>query len=368
MKHPILLRLAGFGFSTSVFFLAITAATVSVFGTPTALKSTLDKSGVYDSTVKQIAEEATDAATTNNDLGVSADTVKRAATDSFSATAVQTDIEKTIDSTYAWLDGSTERPNITLDLTPYVSRFTQSVGDQAAQRAKGLPPCTLEEVKKLDPNNINLSTISCLPPGVSPTSVQSAVVDKLVGSNEFLKDPVLTTDSLPKDAEGKTAIDRAHNVPTAFQWSLRAPRIFAGLALVCVVITIALTYRINEWRPAVRRLAKALPTVGIFLGITAVVTRLLFSHFTKPDGLVTKLAGGDFKDAIIAFMNSLQLLYTDKLIAFAAIYLIIGVLVLVAMRFIKSTPESGTPSAGPPDLPGTPSKTPITIQTGRGEL
>jgi len=357
MKHLILLRMAGVGFSTGIFFLAITTATVLVFGTPTALKSALDESGMYGSTAKQISQEAADAALSDNDLKLDKSAVEKAAATSFSTEAVQADIERSIDSTYDWLDGTTEKPNITLDLTPYVNRFTQSVGNQAALRVKGLPPCTAEQARTLMLTDIDVSTMPCLPPGINITNVQSAAIDKLVASNEFLRDPVLTTDSLPKDAAGETAIDRAHNIPTAFQWSIRAPRIFAGLALVSAVVIIALTYR-TDWKLGVRRLARPLLGTAVTLAVVVVIAKLLFGVFTKGDGLAAKLAGGGFKDSVIIFADSLMQLYTAKLLLFIIIYAIAGAVALIAVRFIKPISPNGSLTSTS-TLPGAPPRPPI---------
>jgi hypothetical protein len=346
MKHPILVRLAAFGFSTSILLLALTAASTMVFGTPQAIKSALRDSGAYKSASEQLAKKAGDMAASESDskpegdLQLDREAVSQAAASSFTDKAIQTNAEQAIDATYSWLDGKTAKPEIKLDLQPYINSFTQSLGDRAVQQAQSLPLCTPEQLRQIDPNNIDVFNLPCLPPGVNLNTTKDQAIAKAAESNEFLKEPVISVDSLPKDTAGKTAVDRAENVPTLYQWSMRAPLILAVLALLSAAVIVLLLR--PDWRLVIRKLARPLFGTGIALVILVVVARLFFSYVSKPEGLASKLAGGDFKDVILTFMSSLQQAYTDKLLNFGIAYLIVGLVALVALRIVKQHGGSAT--------------------------
>lgn len=339
MKHPFLVRLASFGFSTSILLLALTAASVMTFGTPQAIKTALRDSGAYQSASDQLAKKASDMTASEPDsksegnLQVDKEAVSQAASSSFSAKAIETNAEQAIDATYGWLGGKTAKPDIKLDLQPYINSFTQSLGDQAIQRAQSLPLCTPEQLRQIDPNNIDVFNLPCLPPGVDLNTAKDQAIAKATESNEFLQKPIVSVDSLPKDAAGKTAVDRAENVPTLYQWSMRAPWILAVLAALSAA-TIILLIR-PDWRLAIRKLARPLFGTGIALVVLVFVARFFFSYVSKPEGIASRLAGGDFKDVILTFMSSLQQAYTGKLLNFGIAYLLIGSVALIALRIVK---------------------------------
>jgi hypothetical protein len=339
MKHPLLLRLASYGFSTGIFFLAITASTVFVLGTSDALKSALHDSGVYDSIAKQVAKQVTDNTVSDGGLPLDTAEVQAAATASFSSKTIETDAEKVIDGSYDWLEGKTEEPEITIDLKPYVDSYTQKVSDQVAQHAQALPPCTTEQLSTLALNTNNIADIPCLPPGVSVATIQGLAVDKLLASNDFLKDPVISTDSLPTDKDGQTVVDRAKSLPLLFQLSVRSTWFFVVITIISALGIVLLTR--GMWKLGAKRLGRPLLVTGCTLLVLALATRLVFSRATQPDGIVSRLAGGDFKDSIISIVNSLQRLYTGRILLFAVIYIVIGIVLLILVRLIK-TPLADT--------------------------
>jgi hypothetical protein len=336
MKHTFLLRLAGLGFSTAILFLAITAAIAQVFGTPQALKTALQQSGAYDTASQQLASKAGEATASEAGEGLPLDKadVSQAAAENFSAKAIQTNAEEVIDGSYGWLEGKTDKPDITIDLSPYIAGFTQSVGDQAVQRVQGLPACTPEQLRQLDPNNIDVFNLPCMPPGVNLATAKEQAITQATKSNEFLQDPVITTDSLPKDAEGKTAIDNLAYVPQIFQWTMRAPWIFAAIAALSAVAIMLITK--PEWQAGIRKLARTLFVTGLILTLFILLTRLLFNYLTRPDGTASKLAGGDFKDVILAFARSLEQAFNNNLLVFGIVYILAGVAGLTTLRFLKS--------------------------------
>jgi hypothetical protein len=331
MKHNFSVRLAAYGFRIGALFLAITIAAVLVFGTPDALKQALHESGAYNAAADTVAKQATKS----TELA-SADT---AAKDSFTPQAVRTTSEQNIDHIYDWLEGKTAKPEIKIDLQPYIGSFTRSLDGQATQKAASLPVCTAAQLQTLDLRNINPLDLPCLPPGVNVANAKDQAVNQAVASNDFLQNPVLTADSLPKDVQGKTIIDRAANAPATYQWLMRAPWLFGALALVSAAATLLL-WR-SDWRQAVRKLARSLLGVGITLLVVVLVVRLLLQFTTKPDGFVTKMVAGNYGEIIMTFVKSIEQAFTTKLLVAGLIYTAIAIIALIVLRFLKPKALAG---------------------------
>lgn len=356
MKHTFLFRLAAFGFSTSILLLAITAAAVMVFGTPDTLKKSLRDSGAYDIASRELATKAGDAAVSEGNLPIDKEAVSQAAAETFSPKTIETNAEKVIDGTYNWLDGKTATPEFSVDLRPYVNSFTQTLNDRLVQQAQVLPVCSPEQLQQVDPNNIDVFKLQCLPPGVTLDMVKGQIAAETAkSSQEFLENPNITADTLPKDEQGKTVAQQASNVPALYQWVKKAPWIFGLLALLCAAAVIL--FARPEWRTGARRLARSLLITGIILVILTGLVRLLFSYLTRPGGLGEKLAGDELKDVAMTFITSIERAYDSKVLLFGIVYAVVGLVALLALRFLKqpstpvvaSTPANSTaPAATPP--------------------
>jgi len=301
----------------------------------------LKDSGAYTAAAERLSSEASNAAVEEAGLPLDTARVKQAASSSFPPETVEQNSEQLIDSVYDWLQGTTEQPQINIDLQPYTAAFTQSVGNQTVAQVQGLPVCTLTQLRQIDPNNLDIASLPCLPPGINLETTKQQAIDKVVASNEFLQNPVVTTDNLPKDDQGNTVFDNAKNVPAAYQWSMRLPFIFGAFALLSATAVIALGW--NEWRVAAKRLAWPLVWTGAIVAVASFVIRAMFDTATEPDGVASRLAGGDFKEVILAFLSGLEQAYTGRLLMFGIIYLVIGIVVLVIVRLMRKQPVVDDP-------------------------
>ena len=131
MKHSTLVRLSAYGLRTGLFLIAVTVCAGLVFGSPSTLKSALQASGAYQKASVALVEQAGNALRTLDNQPA----VDTAAQASFTPAAVQTATESAVDSSYDWLEGTTDSPNISIDFRPYINGFTQNLGEQATQRA-----------------------------------------------------------------------------------------------------------------------------------------------------------------------------------------------------------------------------------------
>ncbi len=346
MKHSTLTRLAAYGFRSGIFLLALTASATLAFGSPAAIKSALKESGAYEKASEALAIQAGNSLSTVDSQTV----VNEAAKDSFKPESVQTTTEKAIDSTYRWLEGETAKPDISIDLRPYMRGFTDKLGDQATERASMLPVCTAEQLRSIEPGNVDIFNLPCRPPDVDLASAKDQAIARATASNGFLQNPVIDTDSLPKDAEGKTIVDKASSAPQIYAVAMQLPWVFGALALLSA-ITLAFLMRAN-WHHTVRKLGRSFVGVGLTLLVIVVLARLFFWYATQPDSYISKLASDEYHGVLIAFVRSLETSYTGWLLIFGSAYAALGILVLVMMRIFwpKRPADDNTPVPTPPSI------------------
>jgi hypothetical protein len=334
--------------------LAITTTGVLVFGSPAALKAALKDSGAYNAASSHLAQQAGKAVNNQSAVTLDQTTVQSAAQQNFSAQTVESNTESVVDNMYGWLQGKTAKPEFKLDLSPYVGQFTQSVGDQTVQHVASLPICTAEQLRQIDPNNININQLPCRPPGVDLNTAKQQAIDQVVQSNSFLSNPVISSDTLPKDAEGKTALDRADSLPGVFQWTMRGPWIFGGLAVLCAALIMWLLWS-ESWRTGVRKLARSLVGVAITLLLIVLITKLSLHFVTSSDSIAGKLVNKDFQQVLITFAKSLEQAYDSKLLTFGIVYAAVGIVALLVLRFWKPAAPSpvvaGAPATALPPAP-----------------
>jgi len=332
---------------------AVSSALMMTFGTPEHIEQALDKSNAYASLSNKLKDEATRQGTEGQDKSTQ-DLAESPEVTSAAKSAITPDVTKQashqlIEGTYRWLDGTTKQPDFHIDLTSAVNTFLSKVGDNAADKASKLPVCTLAQLQQINAATISIDSLPCLPPGISVSTIRQQSIDKLVANNDFLKKPVLTADSLPKNSRGETAFDRADVVPTVFQVMKLLPMI-TGIAAVVLALLIWLLQR--DIRATGRRLGRSLVISGVSLLIIGVATSLILSTLRKQATGTGQLSsvGGDSIGAVI------QILVDDvtrMLVLFGAVYLVVGIIIRLIIHFVnpeKPEAEESAPANAPEPL------------------
>lgn len=342
MKSSLGVRLANYLFRLGALLLASSLAAVMVFGDAATIKSALRDSGAYQAVADSLVGQA--SRSLQGQLGsnplVDSAAAETAIRESLPPQAIQEQSEQSIDGIYAWLNGRTAQPELRFDLQPSIDTLAGKLSDQAADRAAGLPACTPEQVQRLLSDGMDISSLGCAPPGIGSQSARQLISDQLGQTGGILSDPVLTTDNLPKDSSGQTAVDRLAVLPEIFQWLGRLPLISAGLLLAGA----ALVYwqQRTEWRQAARTLARSLLGVGILLLVLAGLTRLFFMNATDPSGYIGKLVGGGFSEVIVTFVSSLEKAFSIRLLIFGGAYALLATAVLLLLRWRQPKLPSST--------------------------
>src|ERR1044071_10071967 len=89
--------------------------------------------------------------------------VQTAVMKAFPASDLQQKGDAVIDSSFAWLDGTSDKPQFSLDFSANKTQLGTEVGNYTGSRLNGLPACSLTNI----PETIDAYTIDCLPFGVN---------------------------------------------------------------------------------------------------------------------------------------------------------------------------------------------------------
>ncbi len=179
-------------------FFVLTASMYALFGTINAdiIAKTLQEENTYSKIVPAVLSSAEkDTTGSIHQLPLQSPWVRSAAETAFPPSDLQQKSEVAINSTFAWLEGKTSKPEFTIDFSQNKQRFSEELGKNLEQQLSSLPPCGLSNI----PTSVNVYTATCLPPGVSPGQVKSVVSQQIATDTSFLKDPIFSSDDLTKE-------------------------------------------------------------------------------------------------------------------------------------------------------------------------
>ncbi len=329
----------------SLFLLALTASVVAVMGSPAGIKQGLKDSNIYGSLVDnslnavQQDSQKKGGSKEENNLPLDQPEVRNAIKAAFNTEFLQTTTEQIIDGTYKWLNGSTSKPDFTIDLTPVKQRLASSLGDYAVTRAQSLPACSLQQTRELQNSQIDPLNVPCVPPGFNTASLRDEVVNQINNNDQIFKDPVITADTL-KDEKGKSPFETLNQAPDAFKLAKNIPYALGALAILSSAGLILLH---DERRRGIRQTGGIILGTGVFLLISTLVLNLLFNQSAQSKGPLDNVANQSFQQAVTALVKSLMSELNSKLILFAIVYFLIGCVIFIGLKFTaKKTIDAKT--------------------------
>lgn len=348
--RSLLRGLASSGFKLGLVLLALTAALAMVLGTPGAIKQALRDSKAYDQLVDGLISDGTRIGNdTENgqttELNVNTPQVRQAAKSAFSPAMLQSSSEQIIDSVYTWLDGKSQKPDFRIDLTEPKQRFAQSMGDYAAERAATLPVCNLQQLRELAASQeIDPFNVPCLPPGYTTASARDKVVSDLINSRDFLKDPVLTADNLPKDEQGRSVFENLSEAPRIFHWLKLAPWLIGGLCLLFALLIMGLH---DDKGRGFRSIGVTLLGSGLFLVLGTALYSFAFNRANQPHGQLGKAITTDLQGSLLSVLRSLNNALSTKIFFFGGAYILLGAAALLYLHFNHRLKEVAEVASNP---------------------
>lgn len=230
LKRALLFAVVPF-FSFLLLLLAIDFAVVRSVGDPKQIKDILSENKVYETIIPNLLDQAKETAAkagNGGELSLGDPAIQAAAKEAFSPQFVETTTETVIDSIFKWLEGGTPLPDFSIDLTQTKATFAGAVAQKAQQRATSLPACP----RGGQPSSDDPFKTECLPSGVTPASVGDSARTKMLNNQDFLKDPVITANSIKSEGTDKSIFaDQFADAPDYYQRFKASPWLIGLLAL-----------------------------------------------------------------------------------------------------------------------------------------
>jgi hypothetical protein len=175
-------------------------------------------------------------------------------------------------------------------------------------------------------------------------------VEKQLNEQDFLKDPVLTSDTLLKDKEGSNESNplKDPSIPQNYQRATKAPLILGVLSLL---LGVAVFFLSDTKRQGAKSLARTLAIVGGSLLVITLVASMLFDRLFKPGGPVIKDAGDSLQRSIADVVNSLSDKFNHTVLVYALVYVVIGGGSLLAIKFLWKQTENTVVARSTPKVP-----------------
>lgn len=312
----------------SLLGLALAGAGWLTFGTPDNIKKAADESNIYSGLVNGMLESAVQDAQNNTEqqLPITDPKIQQIAKDSFPPETLSKQGDAIINGIYSWLQGKTEAPQFSIDLTEAKQRFANGIADYAVERYEALPPCTLTQMRSMDLNTIDPFTATCRPPQVPSSLVRERVYNEVINSDTFLQETSFTANDLPKDGQGRTIFDTLAAAPAVYSALRLLPWILAAASIVLA----GLVYLLHDNKKrAFRSLGITFLGTGIFLAIGALLLTWSFNLMNPANDALT------FQTSLVEMAKALVNDYNAALTRFYVSYLGIGAVILVSLWYLN---------------------------------
>ncbi len=297
-------------------------------GNPDLVKSTLAESDIYATTTNNLKEQLLNA---NTDIGGSdSPIISSAVNQAVKAEKVQAFMESGVTQTYAWLEGTTETPEFSLDINQIKIEFADAVAAGLTERAGTLPACSA----RLQPTTSDIFTIECIPPGTNATTEIEKVRQQILTADaeQINSEAPLSAEAISIDNNGQQQpyYQSLKQLPGYYQLLKVSVFIITGVFLLMALLIVLLK----------RPLFTALHTLSVPFMIYGVLY-IVAGYFVpkKLENLLNSSAkpvsSTDFGEPLKKIGTTLIDHGASTLIKTGVVFFIIGVACLAAYIVIK---------------------------------
>ena len=166
--------------------------------------------------------------------------------------------------------------------------------------------------------------MSCLPPGLNIDEQRQSLVNQIANNKEFLGDPVITANNLPKDAQGRTVEQRLKRVPQAYQLAVLLPWVLGASGLLCGAVWLLL---FEDKRKGSKAISTTLIGTGVFLLVSTLLINFVFNKLNQ-----SKLVGGDLQAAMARVAKDLSQQVNRNILVFGGVYLGLGLILFAVLK------------------------------------
>lgn len=314
----------------SLLSLAFSTSAHLTLSHPKKVEKWLSQSGLYGSFVDTAIDQADKTAGDDQSGGVSlSDTaVKQAAESAFSSQLIQKNVNTFLDSNYAWLQGKSEKPRFTIDLTKAKTNFADKVGRYVTAYLSTLPACTAAQNAQIDFSTVDPLTLQCRPNGVDPQAEGELVAEQMASNGDFLSNTVITPETFSSQGDTDTTpyYKKYASAPATYQLATKIPWIAGALTIFSAGAVLFLTVRKR----------KGLKIIGILLaaaGLTLVFTKLVSDQIFRvlERQIFNEGSVGALQKSLTGFLHHLE----DQLVKmdfwFGVGYLLLALIILIIL-------------------------------------
>lgn len=303
-------------------------------GKPENVKELAAESGVYEKFVTAALEASSqEAQTANPNLSIPLDNVVvvQAAQQALPPSFIEEKANVIIDANYAWLQGKTPTPSFRVDISDAKQNFAQRVGQYITERLQELPVCTDQQLAQIATSGraVDPLTITCRPATLNAQQEGARVTTELQKST-FLEQPVITADTLGREANSQTPTYYADlsQLPRAYQLMQWAPIVLGVLATISALTVLFLApYRRRGWR----RLGIIFVLAGLVLMGTKLAAATIANQLS--DRVATNVAA-ELAEPRSEFIHHIADALVKVNLAVGGVLVLLGLAILVYLYFI----------------------------------
>lgn len=319
----------------SLLGLAWSHVILSTLGNRDAIGGWLKDSGAYDKTIDAVLDSVGRGEGEGIGLPVDNPEIRNIATQAFNSDYLKNNAEGFLDGIYDFLEGKTATPMFEIDVAGAKTQLASGLSNYVLSRAQGLPRCAPNQA----PEELDVYSATCLPPGFTPEQVGQAASDEVLKSEGFLpKASYSAEDITVTDKNGQKVSladsEQLGHIKRAYSLSRVLPFVLVVLSALLAAGIVLLS---SERRQGFKRVGKILITTAV---------PLVFSFLLLDRGSVwlrDRLANQDKKDAGAILEIAGDVLKTAAqdasrlLLVYAIVFAVVGVGILLACRFVKSS-------------------------------
>ncbi len=357
-SHKVAVGISKFILVISALLFVGSIVFLKVVGQPEQTKQLLKDSELYSITAQKVRSQFIQGDETAQQ--VSGPLVEDAINKSLSDETIQNIAEDGIDTTYAWLDGKTDNPQIKIDVDAIKANFANHVTQNIEARLATLPACSRSVV----PTTNDITAIECIPRGYNTAAEVEKVrqqilatdANNLLGqdaqSNPGNENTATTSQQIEQESQQSISQNLAP-IKSTYTWVKRLPLISGVLFVVAVAVIAVFS------QPRYRAL-RTLGLAAIPLGLLYLLLGFISQGTVKGVfALAEKQAGAnEFQKPLQHISQHFANLISGYFSLFGIGLLLVGVILFVTYKVIQkrtspTTPEKTPPSSNPSESPQT---------------
>jgi hypothetical protein len=312
--------------------LAILTSLVSIVGSEDRIQSSIDSSGLYKEGAGRVIDTIGEVEINGVTIPLDEPAIEQAAEQAFNESTIKRSSSEIVGGIYGWLRGETDQPEFAVEIEDEKRQFADGVADYAEQRYTDLPECTSFGQISLPFNPLEAE---CRPPFAVDTSlIRERAITEFMNSEEFFRDGTIKPDDILGDGFGQTAGTK--DLPNAYQWLQRAPRI---IGVITAVVFAILLFGHRDKRRALRAIRTSLGAAGILVLVVALAGWLITSSFN------TGGAADAYHAIFASIAKSLYGEWNKFMLLFGGGYILLAIILWIGMRFGPKPTVSDLPKA-----------------------